>query len=56
MTLSSPCVAQCKLNNEDVCVGCHRTLDEIVNWQAYTEQQRATVIERLSELTHPQGR
>ncbi|WP_412722533.1 DUF1289 domain-containing protein [Alteromonas sp. D210916BOD_24] len=55
MTLPSPCVGQCKLNDEDVCVGCNRTLVEIVNWQGYTEQQRAAVLQRLSELTHLQN-
>ena len=28
----SPCVRRCTLDLEDLCVGCGRTLDEILEW------------------------
>jgi predicted Fe-S protein YdhL (DUF1289 family) len=28
----SPCVRRCTLDAEDLCVGCGRTLDEILAW------------------------
>ncbi|HJQ18170.1 MAG TPA: DUF1289 domain-containing protein [Allosphingosinicella sp.] len=30
--VSSPCVRKCTLDLEDICVGCGRTLDEILEW------------------------
>jgi predicted Fe-S protein YdhL (DUF1289 family) len=42
----SPCIHVCKLNN-DVCVGCYRTLEEIANWTNYSEEQRLTIIDRI---------
>lgn len=29
---ASPCRHQCKLNEQQVCQGCGRTIDEIVRW------------------------
>ena len=30
--ISSPCVSICALDEDDVCVGCYRTGDEITRW------------------------
>ena len=38
--LSSPCVRQCCLNNDDICLGCFRSLEEIRNWTEVDEQTR----------------
>ena len=31
---ASPCVRRCTLDPDDLCVGCGRTLDEILEWAA----------------------
>lgn len=46
----SPCIAQCKLNGEDVCIGCKRTIEEIVNWRSFSIEQKKGVFTRLSKL------
>ena len=38
--LSSPCVRQCCLNNDDICLGCFRSLEEIRSWTEVDEQTR----------------
>jgi len=38
--LSSPCVRMCCLDNNDICLGCFRSLDEIKNWTQVDEQTR----------------
>ncbi len=43
-TISSPCVSNCCLNEEDICLGCFRSLDEILQWRAISDQQRQTLI------------
>lgn len=30
--IRSPCVKNCCLDREDICLGCGRSLDEIVRW------------------------
>ncbi len=32
MPVSSPCVRNCCLDEEDICIGCGRTVDEIIRW------------------------
>jgi predicted Fe-S protein YdhL (DUF1289 family) len=38
--ISNPCVRNCCLDDDDVCLGCFRTLDEILGWRALTSEQR----------------
>ncbi len=42
--IQSPCIRHCCLNDEDVCVGCYRSLQEIVGWSASTEDTKLAVL------------
>ncbi|GLT20073.1 hypothetical protein GCM10007938_38560 [Vibrio zhanjiangensis] len=42
----SPCVRMCCLDEKNICLGCYRTLDEILEWSAYSAQDKARVIAR----------
>lgn len=37
--MESPCVACCRLNEEKICVGCYRHMDEIVDWRRKTPEE-----------------
>lgn len=40
----SPCVRNCCLDDQDICVGCFRSLDEIMQWsQAAPEEKRKII-------------
>ncbi|ELP5729908.1 cysteine-rich CWC family protein [Vibrio vulnificus] len=41
--MKSPCVGACK-NNNGLCQGCHRTMNEITHWKSYTNEQRKELI------------
>ncbi len=41
---SSPCTTICKLNEEDICIGCYRTADEIRDWSYLDNEQRLNVL------------
>lgn len=30
--IKSPCIKVCKYDDDNVCVGCYRTMDEITGW------------------------
>ena len=45
----SPCISVCTLDEEDVCVGCYRTLDEITGWMAMDREQRLDCLKRCNE-------
>jgi uncharacterized protein len=42
--LQSPCVRNCCLDEEDVCLGCGRTLDEIRTWSSLDEAKRREIL------------
>ena len=43
--IPSPCVNACCLNDKDICVGCFRSLDEILSWSSMSlSQKQATLI------------
>ena len=41
---SSPCVRKCCLDDNDVCVGCYRDLDEIKGWRDKSESQKEEIL------------
>jgi predicted Fe-S protein YdhL (DUF1289 family) len=43
-TVPSPCVRNCCLNEQDICLGCFRTLDEICGWSQADNQQRKQIL------------
>lgn len=42
--IASPCISICALNEDDVCVGCYRTADEIREWMAMDNGERKEVL------------
>jgi predicted Fe-S protein YdhL (DUF1289 family) len=40
----SPCVRNCCLDGNDVCVGCYRHLSEIVGWRDKSESQKKAIL------------
>ena len=45
MAVPSPCIRNCCLDNEEVCLGCFRTLHEIKQWTYLTDSEKQAVIE-----------
>ncbi len=43
----SPCTSVCTLGDDDVCVGCARTLDEIVRWSGMSAAEQWSVVRRV---------
>ena len=41
--IHSPCVGVCTLEN-DICIGCHRTSEQITNWLSYTDKEREYIM------------
>lgn len=45
----SPCVSHCALDNDDICLGCYRHIDEIVGWRHLDHQGKEQVLERCKQ-------
>ena len=44
--LASPCIRNCCLDDDNVCLGCGRSLEEIVAWSAASDDDKAAILER----------
>lgn len=58
--VQSPCIKLCVVHPEArICVGCHRSLDEIARWSQMTQDERIAVMTQLpgrkSQLTQRRG-
>ena len=45
----SPCVRICCLDDNDVCLGCGRTLDEIRRWSVMAETEKHATLRLAAE-------
>lgn len=44
---ASPCVHICKLDDNGVCTGCRRSIDEIAGWSEMTAEEQWRVVDDL---------
>lgn len=49
-TASTPCIRACTLDREGVCLGCHRTVDEIIRWREMDEAERLRLMRDVLPL------
>ncbi len=47
VTIASPCTGVCAIEDDDLCRGCARTLDEIAAWGTMTVVERDAVMRTL---------
>ncbi len=45
----SPCVLICTLDDEDRCLGCGRTLDQISGWAAMSKAEQWDIVDALAD-------
>ncbi|MBN9504240.1 MAG: DUF1289 domain-containing protein [Armatimonadetes bacterium] len=54
--MPSPCQKVCRLGPDEVCLGCHRTLDEIARWTSMSGTEKQSIWDRVGprlSLDHP---
>ena len=51
----SPCVHVCALDEQDICIGCQRTVAEITRWGRMDNAERREVLQRCLERAHAAG-
>ncbi len=54
-TVQSPCVRNCCLDDDDICVGCHRAIAEITGWSAADNHQRNEILARCHQRREQHG-
>jgi predicted Fe-S protein YdhL (DUF1289 family) len=54
--IESPCTKVCQLDPAGrVCIGCRRTVEEIVAWTRYTDEERRRIMRELRKRPLPDG-
>ena len=51
----SPCVHVCSLDEQDICIGCQRTADEITRWGRMDNTERREVLQLCLERARACG-
>ncbi len=46
--VESPCVRHCTLDDNDICLGCFRSIDEICAWGAASNEKRLEFLEQAA--------
>ncbi len=49
--IKSPCIKQCQLDNNQICQGCWRHIDEIINWSQLSDAEKQSILEKISKRT-----
>lgn len=47
--LASPCIGICRLEQDKLCVGCYRMIDEITGWAQSDTAARAAILLRTEQ-------
>ncbi|WP_440874538.1 DUF1289 domain-containing protein [Thalassotalea sp. PLHSN55] len=42
--VESPCIRKCCLNEQDICLGCFRHIDEITGWSKTSTQEKHAIL------------
>jgi len=54
-TISSPCIRNCCLDENDICLGCHRSLTEICDWGEAGDAYRLKILDNATQRKQQYG-
>lgn len=49
LPIESPCVRNCCLNDDDICLGCGRSLQEITRWSVASDADKRITLVAAAE-------
>jgi uncharacterized protein len=44
--LPSPCVRNCCLDTDDICLGCYRSISEIMRWSESSDEEKKEILSK----------
>lgn len=47
--VANPCIRHCCLNEQNICLGCYRTLDDILSWHQATDDQKRQMLQQARQ-------
>lgn len=49
MNINKPCIRRCCLNEEDVCLGCFRTFDDMLQWNKAKSTEKMKMLQKAEQ-------
>jgi len=46
--VASPCIRHCTLDDDDICLGCFRSIEDICAWGGADDDERRRILERAA--------
>ncbi|HKJ52033.1 MAG TPA: DUF1289 domain-containing protein [Gammaproteobacteria bacterium] len=46
--VGSPCIRHCTLDDDDICLGCFRSIEDICAWGGADDDERRRILERAA--------
>ncbi|MDY0077963.1 MAG: DUF1289 domain-containing protein [Bacteroidales bacterium] len=53
--IKSPCQLICTYDEDRICIGCYRSLEEVANWDSYTEEEKRKVLDNTMKRREEKG-
>jgi uncharacterized protein len=47
--LESPCIRNCCLDEQDICLGCYRSIQEITGWSQASDINKQEILTRCAQ-------
>jgi len=44
LTIDNPCIRRCTLNEEDICLGCFRSFDDMRQWHKASREEKTQIL------------
>jgi len=48
-SMLTPCISQCNMDENDICMGCYRTALEITDWMSKPEDEKIEIVIRCKK-------
>jgi len=52
MTVETPCIGVCELDDNGFCFGCYRSVDQIQTWPHLDDDEKQIIIQQLEDIAN----
>ena len=53
--IRSPCISVCVLDENDVCMGCYRSAEEVTDWFMAGDEEKRAIMQRVEQRREAAG-
>ena len=53
--IRSPCISVCVLDENDICMGCYRSAEEVTDWFMAGDEEKRAIMQRVEQRREAAG-